>query len=91
MRRIPPGYAPDGASVFSQGSGRRASDARSPWLRFVREPSPWKGDRGVASERCVSFPHITLVEFDLVFLQQGDECILVVALLSPFQGFVRVA
>ena len=76
MSRIP--WQRPGTGVrISQGSGRRESDARSPWLRFVREPSPWKGDRGVASERRVSFPQITLVEFDLVFLEQSDEFILV--------------
>jgi hypothetical protein len=50
--------APDGASVFSQGSGRRASDARSPWLRWITTGSPWQGDRRVAFEIAIRFAEL---------------------------------
>ena len=57
--------APDGASVISQG------------LRFGRITSPGMGRQKRCLRTSRSFPKITLVEFDLVFLEQRDEFILV--------------
>ena len=77
MSRIPLGTPRMGRPYLARGQGVAKATHAAPGYGFVRVRSPWKGDRGVASERRVSFPQITLVEFDLVFLEQSDEFILV--------------
>ena len=70
-------HAPDGASVFSQGSGRRESHARSPWYVVRYQMEPWKGDRNLAAQPDGSFPKIACIEFDFVFREQRKELILI--------------
>ena len=56
-----------GRPYLARGKGV-AERRTQPLVRERYEMEPWKGDRNVASQRDGSFPKITLVEFDFVFL-----------------------
>ena len=83
-----------GRPCLARGQGV-AERRTQPLVRGRCEMEPWKGDRNAASERDGSFPKITLVEFDFVFLQQRKELILigsgimVLGLIGDVASYIR--